>query len=176
MQADENVGSIGPKTKTFTKSGFLRTHEFNHIYKGVEKDVDRLIKEGYLVEFKDNTHLHELIKKKNATSNRREDQRISTIMYPVNMDDQAVEVRGTHGKYNQGSLTLLSKLWNQHNPLQIQTEEFDWQKIIEDNKDALLDESEVTQYEFRKDQLNSRLFERDDKGQPIKRGKGRKPR
>ena len=100
--------------KKLNKSGFLRTHEFNHMYKDVERDVDRLIMEGYLIEFKDNDHLHQLIKNKNAASNRKDGQRMQTILYPVNKDDTSVEVRGTQSKYDQRSLNLLSKLWNKN--------------------------------------------------------------
>ena len=165
---------MGAGQKKILKTGFLRTHEFNHMYKDVEKDVDRLIEEGYLIEFKDNDHLHQLIKIKNSNSNRREGQRISTILYPVNMDDKDVEVRGTHSRQNQESLALLSKLWNKGSSTCFGQEEFDWQKIIEDNKNELLDESEIAQYEFRKDQLNYAL-EKEEKDEKGKKRKGRRP-
>lgn len=73
------------------------------------------------------------------------------MMYPVNIDDKDVEVRGALGKYDDSSLDLLSKLWNTQTP----NEEFDWKKIIDDNKRQLLDEAEVTQYDYRMDILKS---------------------
>ena len=55
------------------------------------------------------------------------------------MENKEVEVRGSLGKYNDASLKLLSELWNK----QEKTEEEDWKKIINENKDKLLeDESE----------------------------------
>ena len=67
------------------------------------------------------------------------------------MDDKEVEVRGGLGKYDDESLNLLSKLWNTQTP----NEDFDWKKIIDENKRQLLDESEVTQYDYRMDILKS---------------------
>ena len=96
------------------------------MYKDVERDVDRLIKEGYLVEFKNNDHLHQLVKTKN--SNRKDGHRLNTLLYPAKMEDTNVEVRGTLGKYDQRSLNLLSKLWNPDKDAQSQlkNDEFDW--------------------------------------------------
>ena len=45
------------------------------------------------------------------------------------MSDTDVEVRGSMGKYNDASLKLLSELWNKQ-----EKDEFDWKKIINENK------------------------------------------
>ena len=71
--------------------------------------------------------------------------------------DNEVEVRGlAPKKYPQESLHLLSCLWNE----QKLGEDFEWQKILEENasKDfgekPLLDEDEYNHYLYRKERLN----------------------
>lgn len=76
-------------------TGFVRGPDFSHIYPGIDDDVNRLISEGYLFEISDNNHLHDSIKKKNSTSNRK-DEKVSTLLYPINIDvDKEIEVRGS---------------------------------------------------------------------------------
>lgn len=142
---------MAPKPKGYFKSGFKKVHEFNNIYRGIDYDIDRMILEGHLIEFKDNNTLHDNIKRENSKQQRKTDHREITIIYPVNMNDTEVEVRGGQGKYSDESLDLLSKLWN----TQVPNEDFEWKKIIDDNKHKLLDESEVTQYDYRMDILKS---------------------
>lgn len=88
----------------------MRTHDFNHVYPEIEQDVDRLILEGQLVEFKNNNTLHEIIKKKNLPTNRKENEKMSTILYPVDLREETanIEVRGAYGKYPQESLNIIS--------------------------------------------------------------------
>ena len=60
-------------------------------------------------------------------------------MYPVNKVDKDVEVRGMEGKYNkyQESMGFLSKLWNN-----MKGDDFNWQNVIETNKDKIEKEAE----------------------------------
>lgn len=125
-----------------------------------------MVREGQLIEFKDNNTLHDSIKRENSKQQRKTDHREITIFYPVNTDDKEVEVRGGLGKYDDESMDLLSKLWNTQTP----NEDFDWKKIIDDNKRQLLDESEVTQYDYRMDILKSYSnIEVDHEGKQKKR-------
>ena len=56
---------INPSSRQHVKqSGFVRNFDFNHIYKGIEDDVNILIDEGYLIEFKEND-LHNDLQKNN---------------------------------------------------------------------------------------------------------------
>lgn len=43
-------------------SGVIRQKDWPHLYEGFDDDIDRLIKEGHLVEFKMFDHLHANIK------------------------------------------------------------------------------------------------------------------
>ena len=36
-----------------TKTGFLRKHDYDHLYGGIEQDTERLIQEGHLIEIKE---------------------------------------------------------------------------------------------------------------------------
>ena len=74
--------------------------------------------------------------------------------------DNEVETRGlTANKYPQESLNLLSCLWNDKE-VQRLGEDFDWQKILEENAAkpfgdrALLEEDEYNHYLYRKEKLN----------------------
>jgi len=86
----------GQKQTSFQKTGFVRMHEFNHIYPEIDEDIKRLVHEGYLVEFRDNNTLHKKIQEKNSTVNTKENERKATVLYPVNLDNPDtfnVEVR-----------------------------------------------------------------------------------
>lgn len=41
------------KDLNLTKTGFERKADFDHFYKDIEKDIERLIEEGHLLEFED---------------------------------------------------------------------------------------------------------------------------
>jgi len=162
------------KPKTYTKSGFVRTHDFNHIYPEIEEDVKRLILEGWLVEFKDNNTLHELIKKQNANTNKKENEKMATVLYPVDLreaENRDIEVRRDQGQFPQESLNILGQLWNDPRG-QLRDEEFNWQEIIE--KNGLLDEKEYTHYMYRKDKLSNFDADADLKNEIIARGRGRR--
>jgi hypothetical protein len=127
---------IDPRSRQHVKiSGFVRNNDFNHIYKGIEEDVNTLIDQGLLIEFKEND-LHNDMIKDNQNKWRKENDKYASILYSVDISS-GVEPRGTHNlAYPQESLNILSQLWN--DPGSKQTKDFNWQEIIENNE--LLDE------------------------------------
>lgn len=48
-----DVGATEKKDHLLERSGFERKHDFDHLYEGIEDDIDRLIDEGHLLEFRD---------------------------------------------------------------------------------------------------------------------------
>ena len=85
------------------------------------------------------------------------------------MDDKEFEVRGQQGKYDNNSLQILSKLWDDFD-----FNDNDWKKVINENKDKLLpNDAQKTQYEYRVDILNNFMGDDDDDGNKLK-GMGKK--
>jgi len=72
------------------KSGFVRKYDFSHIYKEVDNDIDELIEEGHLFEFKFDDLCAE-IKAKKELDQRGDKPRDPTLLYPVNMPDNLNE-------------------------------------------------------------------------------------
>lgn len=107
MQApDQEAGGQGSgslfsrQAPAYRQTGFRRNPDFNHIYKGIERDVDRLILEGYLVEFKHKDVLHEALRKKGGGIQPGRKEPETTLLYPTNIDaNRDVEVRGSLSKY-----------------------------------------------------------------------------
>lgn len=160
---------IGMKgSENIQKSGFLRTFDFSHVYKKNEKgegneiddDVNRLIREGKLIEFTDFNHLHDTIRRDPAHQTKNERQ--PSLLFPVDIPDDLsknkVEVRGTDGeksfsKYPLDSLKMMSQLFNDLSGPQKKIEDFKWDDIIEDKNNKLLDEMEEEErnrYMFRR--------------------------
>ena len=80
------------------------------------------------------------------------------------MDDKEFEVRGQQGMYDDNSLQILSKLWDDFD-----FNDNDWKKVINENKDKLLpNDSQKTQYEYRVDILNNFMGDDDDDGNKLK--------
>ena len=52
--------------------GFVRRPDFNHIYEGIDKDVEKLIAEGYLIEFKETSDLSEKVRSDLGQSGKNE--------------------------------------------------------------------------------------------------------
>ena len=92
-------------------SGYLRKNpDFNHIYPTIEQDVEKLLDEGYLMEFKDKSICDKISKKnKDNSTNNRNNEEIASILYPINLDENKdIEVRGSKSQYPSESLTILS--------------------------------------------------------------------
>lgn len=146
-----SYAGMNSQKQTYTKTGFVRNPDLSHTYKGIDLDIDRLILEGYLVEFKNKDVQQETLKKKGGNT---------SILYPVNIDeDRDIEVRGTQSKYNQESLNILSELWNDTAGPQ-NKKDFNWDETILQNE--LLDEQEYHRYMYRRDMLNTFENEEND--------------
>lgn len=160
-----------PNQDNVQKSGFVRYFDFSHIYPKIDKDVERLINEGYLFEFTDMPNLHDKIKKDPGLQKGKE--KMPTLLYPVNipedLSDNKVELRGSVGaqsqsKYPMESLNIMSQLFNDFEGPQKKIEDFKWEEVIEDKNTKLLDdmdEEEKNRYWYRKQTKNTFLPEND---------------
>lgn len=176
---------IGMKgSEKIQKSGFIRSYDFSHVYPDIDKDIDKLIEDGHLMEFKDFNNLHDSIKRDPAYQTRGERQ--PTLLYPVDipndLSQNKVEVRGTLGeqsfsKYPLESLKMMSQLFNDPDGPQKKIEDFKWEDIIEDKSTKLfeeMDEAEQNRYMFRKQTRNTFIpadYE-NQQNQAEKRGRG----
>ena len=103
-------------------TGFQRTKDFDFVYPGIDQDIQKLVVEGHLVEFKLN-ELHKSLEKKD---------KLHSVLYYVNLtpETQSIEVRGAKGYYPIESLNIISKLWNDPRG-QLRDEDLNWQEIID---------------------------------------------
>lgn len=67
--------------------GFVRKPDFNHIYEGIDKDIDQLISEGYLIEFKGISNLSEKVKSdlvQNGKAEKAEKEIKGSLLMAIN--------------------------------------------------------------------------------------------
>jgi len=82
-----------PKEHKVDGYGFKKIHEFDFTYGDIDKDVERLTKEGLVIEFKDES-VHSSITNKDKDHQEKGKRNKTTVMFPVNMEDTQFEVRG----------------------------------------------------------------------------------
>jgi len=97
-------GMFSKQVQIYKTTGFVRYFDLSHTYRGIDQDIDRLINEGYLIEFK-----HKDVVK---IQNKRTGIEPLSLLYPVNVDgEKDIEIRGSTSKYTQESLKILAELW-----------------------------------------------------------------